>query len=232
MKSDIILLHPQHPGNIGFTARAMKTMGFINLVIVSENNIDMNTASITAANAKDVLEKSRIEKSFIDILSDYHFLIAFTARKRYFRNHIYLHELPGILENQPEKVKTGLVFGRENSGLTNKEIDLCQAVATIPTSRELHSLNLSHAVQIVCYELIRKQFEKKAYGFKQRKPATAMEREAIFNKLDIAGERIGLKKQETNKIATIFRTLFEERALEKREAGAIHRFFDQIVHQK
>jgi TrmH family RNA methyltransferase len=235
MLPDITLCHPQHPGNIGFAARAMKTMGFNQMVIVSAHGFDADAAAVTAVDANDILDRARIVRDLRDILDEYHFLAAFTGRARRFRNHILLPELPALLRQQSAGAKTGFVFGREDSGLTNDEIKMCQCVVTIPTSPSFRSLNLSHAVQAACYECRRagsgpgSHLGKKAA--RRLEPASGREREAIFQKLDRVNSLIGLNTQEAEKTSKLFRLLFEERPLQKREAGALHRFLDQIVHK-
>lgn len=231
---DIILVEPQHPGNVGFAARAMKTMGFGRMVIVSEKGIDEAGAMITATDAKDVLRKRKWVRSIRDILPGYQLLIAFTARKRSFRNSITLPELKGFLSGSRPGEKVGFVFGRESSGLSNEELGMCQCAVNIPTGKSFSSLNLSHAIQVACYEFIRPSSSRnhplpgtlEAKGAK----ATAMEREAIFAKLEMAGKRILLNDRDLGKISRIFRILLEERPLSKREAGGIHRFLDQVIH--
>lgn len=231
--TDIILVHPQHPGNIGFTARAMKTMGFKNLVVVASKPFNKKAAKVTATDAKDVVDSCRIVSDMSDILTDYHFLVAFTARTRRFRNTASLPGLPGKIAELPGNVKTGLVFGRESSGLTNEEVGLCHCAVTIPTARAFHSLNLSHAVQVVCYELNRAgKILSGASAAKSRNTATAMEREAIFEKLTQVSLQSGMKKQDAQKVEKIFRLIFEDRPLKKQEAGAFHRFLDQVLHGK
>ncbi len=228
MQFDVILVHPQHAGNIGFIARAMKTMDFKNLIIISNKEIDMEAAKITAVSAYDILDNCRIESSLENILDDFQFLAAFTARKRYFREVIPLENLAPILSKQKFE-RVGLMFGRENSGLTNEELNYCQAIANIPTSDSFKSLNLSHAVQIVCYEISKNNFKQNNY-IPNKNIASTKEREAVFIKLAHVCKKIGLNNQEADKTSKIFRKIFEERSMDKKEAGSVNRFFDQIIH--
>jgi len=211
----------------------MKTMGLERLIIVTATPVDYEASSITAVDAVDVLQRARVVPEFGEILGDYHFLAAMTARTRRFRNCISLPDLPGLLNLQQEGCRVGIVFGRENSGLTNDEIALCQCSVVIPTSKQLRSLNLSHAVQLVCYELLRSGLIRDITGPdrpKKVKMATAMEREAIFAKLNAATQTIALGGEDAKKLEKCFRILLEERPMQKREAGALHRFMDQIVY--
>lgn len=233
MLPDIILICPQHPGNIGFCCRAMKTMGLQRLTIVTGSPVDYEAAAVTAVDAADVLEHARVVAQFGEILGDYHFLAAMTARTRRFRNCISLPDLTGLLNKQQEGCRAGIVFGRENSGLTNEEIASCQCSVVIPTGKLLRSLNLSHAVQLVCYELLRGGLIRDVAGPNRPKEvnmATAMEREAIFVKLNAASRAIALSEEDSLKLEKCFRILLEERPMQKREAGALHRFMDQIVY--
>ncbi len=235
MLPDILLVHPQHPGNIGFCCRAMKTMGFDRLVIIAEKPVDFAAAAITAVDAADVLHSARVADRFEAVLSDYHFLVAVTARTRRFRNSISLPQLPDLLKAQPLQCRAGLVFGRESSGLTNEEIACCQASVSIPTAKALRSLNLSHAVQVACYEVLRGGLVPDLASLSRPKAvrmATAMEREAIFIKLEKVTDAIGLNPCDREKLEKCFRILFEEKPMQKREAGAMHRFLDQIIYGK
>ena len=229
----IILCNPSHPGNIGFAARAMKTMGFEHMVIISEREIDIAAAKVTAVAAADVIDNCTIVKVLADVLDNFHFIAALTARSRTFRSRIDLPELPAVLSQQPKDAKIGLLFGREQSGLTNEELEVCQCAVTIPTSKTFHSMNLSHAVQAVCYELIRdvkREDNASLSTLELRQTASVHEREAIFAKLEAAMVKVGLKGDEAEKINKIFRMFFGERPLGKKEAGALHRFFDEIIH--
>jgi tRNA/rRNA methyltransferase len=150
----IVLCQTSHPGNIGSTARAMKTMGFKNLYLVQPDKYPNAQATAMAAGADDVLDHAIVTQTLSEALIGCAFAIGLSARKRYLS-----HETVNAREAAMQANKIGasqpvaFVFGTEMSGLTNAELDCCQLLAMIPANPEYSSLNLAMAVQLVCYEL-------------------------------------------------------------------------------
>ena len=150
----IVLVGTTHPGNIGAAARAMKTMGFAELVLVSPARFPAAEASARAAGADDILARARVVEDLSDAVGDCALVLATSARPR----HI---EWPELTPREAASASlaalpggaVALVFGRENSGLSNTELDLCQALVRIPTAPDYASLNLAAAVQVLTYEL-------------------------------------------------------------------------------
>lgn len=151
----IILFQTQHSGNIGAVARAMKNMGVKTLRLVDPQAHHYNKDAIQrAVDAIDILESVEIFMDLKDALKDCHQIIG-TSRKTRQDHTIFLNPEEFIYRlNQSESSqKIGLLFGREDHGLKNEEIALCDFVISIPTSDDLPSLNLSHAVLLVLYEI-------------------------------------------------------------------------------
>ena len=146
----IILVETSHPGNIGAVARAMKTMGLMELVLVNPKYFPHESAVAMAAGAEDVLQNARVCSSLAAAISDCELVLGATARARDLAWPM-LH--PKELTTTITGKRTALVFGREKSGLTNDELWLCHAGINIPTSPVYKSLNLAQAVQIITYEL-------------------------------------------------------------------------------
>ncbi len=150
----IILVEPENPGNVGAVARIMKNFGFDDLRLVNPCKID-DVAYARATHGKDILDNAKIFDSFEKAIKDLEILIATTGKIRNVSKHvIYPWEIPKY-EN------IGIVFGRESVGLLNEEIEKCDLVVSIPTSK-YKVLNLSHAVGIILYEIFksRKEFKK------------------------------------------------------------------------
>ena len=148
----VVLVSTTHPGNIGATARAMKVMGFTNLYLVSPKSFPSEQATALASGADDILEQAIICENLGDALSGTTLAYATTARSRSLSLPIYLprraaQEIVGMEQ------EVALVFGRENAGLTNEQLNLCHRVINIPSNPEFSSLNLAQAVQICLYEL-------------------------------------------------------------------------------
>lgn len=155
MEIIFILVEPAVPENIGAAARAVKTMGFKQLRIINPLTDDQEKIRTVAHASKDILDQAGYFPGFDEATSDLDFLVASSAKKRR-TNEEYLPAdqlYDFILEKGSFLGKTGLVFGREESGLTNEEIKKCDVITYIPMIEPYPSLNLSHAVMIYAYLL-------------------------------------------------------------------------------
>lgn len=155
----IVLSHTTHPGNIGATARAMKTMGLSNLALVNPANFPSAEATVRASRADDVLQNARVHKSIEESVSESQIVIGTSARQR--RHDAPLltpTELSNLVAERPGQ-KVSVLFGTENSGLTNNELSLCHYQVYIPANPDYSSLNLASAVQLIAYDLRMKHLE-------------------------------------------------------------------------
>ncbi len=167
----IVLVETSHPGNIGATARAMKNMTLSDLALVSPKSYTeadgegkgKGKAYARASGATDVLYGAVIHNSLADAIADCDLVIGASARlravtwpelnPREMAEKIFTVRAEMAGQSQPVFTKTAIVFGREDSGLTNAEMDLCQFLVHIPANSEYTSLNIAAAVQVICYEL-------------------------------------------------------------------------------
>jgi tRNA (cytidine32/uridine32-2'-O)-methyltransferase len=150
----VVLIHTSHPGNIGSVARAMKNMGLSDLYLVSPKQFPHERAGWRAASAGDILESAKVVDTFEEAIADCGLVVGTSARGR---------RIPWPLLNPracaeqiyPELTEhpVALVFGREDRGLTNEELQLCNLHVNIPADEEYTSLNLGMAVQVITYEL-------------------------------------------------------------------------------
>ncbi|KFF48988.1 RNA methyltransferase [Gammaproteobacteria bacterium MFB021] len=153
----IVLVQTYHPGNIGASARAMKTMGLSDLVLVAPRQFPDPEASRLAAGALDLVENCRVVDSLEEAVADCVQVIGASARLRSLPLPCY-HAPDVMLEAAWQRLPDGpvaVVFGRERSGLTNDEIGHCTHQLNIPANPDYGVLNLSQAVQIVAYEAFR-----------------------------------------------------------------------------
>jgi TrmH family RNA methyltransferase len=151
----IILSNTSHPGNIGAAARAMKTMGLTQLVLVDPKRFPDAEATARASGADDVLANARLETAIDSALTSCRLVIGASARIRSIpcpvidpgecASKLYAESLQGDV---------AVLFGCEQSGLSNAEIDRCHFLVQIPTNPDYGSLNLAAAVQIICYEIM------------------------------------------------------------------------------
>lgn len=148
----IILVGITHPGNIGATARAMKTMGLSHLRLVQPKSFPNVEATARASGADDILMQAPIYDSFEDSLHDCRLILGTTARPR---SIAWPALSPRLCAKTALEIQepVALVFGREHSGLTNQELDCCHYMVQIPTNPSFSSLNIAAAVQILAYEL-------------------------------------------------------------------------------
>ena len=150
----VVLVGTTHPGNIGATARAMKNMGIVNMALVEPKEFPSDIATYRSKAAKDVLENAEVFDTLKVAISDCELVIGTSARER---------KVPWPILNPKDASqevsrgslnnKVAVVFGREDRGLTNEELGLCNLHVHIPTDPEYSSLNLSQAVQIMVYEI-------------------------------------------------------------------------------
>ena len=152
----IVLVAPTHPGNIGAAARAMRTMGLADLRLVRPGRFPSAEATERAAGAFEVLERARVDDDLSEALADCGWAVAATARPRRLEwVQLDPREAGRELVRRAASGPVAAVFGRESAGLTNDEIDRCQAVLRIPTAPDFRSLNIAAAVQIAAYEVAR-----------------------------------------------------------------------------
>jgi tRNA/rRNA methyltransferase len=153
-KFGFILVNPQLGENIGACARALKNFGFSNLNIVAPRDSWPNTkARMTSVGAYNIVQKAKIYKNVSDAVKKFDLVFASTARRRDVnKKHISIINFVKILSKY-KKLNIGVMFGAEASGLSNYDLSLSNFIIQIPTSKKLTSLNLSHAVIIICYEI-------------------------------------------------------------------------------
>ncbi len=150
----IILVETSHSGNIGSTARALKTMGMNHLRLISPKQPIDEQAIALAAGAKDVLDNAQMYETFDDAIADCQLVIGTSARLRHLQNSLIEPRKCGeIAMQRAEQGKVAVVFGRERVGLTNEELLKCHYHLHFPTNPDYGSLNLAMAVQLACYEI-------------------------------------------------------------------------------
>ncbi len=150
----IILVETSHPGNIGAVARAMKNMCMTELRLVSPKIFPSAEATSRASGADDILAKATVFSSLQEAISDCELVLGASARCRTISwPEMTPRECAEKIAKPDTLQKTAIIFGRENSGLKNHELDLCHFLLRIPCNSEYSSLNIAAAVQVVCYEL-------------------------------------------------------------------------------
>ncbi|MCE2570814.1 tRNA (cytosine(32)/uridine(32)-2'-O)-methyltransferase TrmJ [Motilimonas eburnea] len=181
----VVLIGTSHPGNIGSAARAMKTMGIHDLVLVTPDcEVDSHAVALSAG-AADVVENITIYDCLEDAIADCQLVVGASARSRTLNwPMVGPREMAEKLVIEGQDKRVAMVFGRERTGLTNEELQRCHFHVNIPANPEYSSLNLAMAVQTLCYEvrmtlLAQKQWPKR----EQEYPLTA-ELERFYQHLE------------------------------------------------
>ena len=150
----VVLVNTSHPGNIGATARAMKNMGLSKLVLVQPENFPSGVAVGRAVSATDILDAARVVETLQEAVADCGLVIGASARSR--RIPWPMLSPQACAEKvirEKDTIRVALVFGREDSGLNNEELQLCHFHVQIPADEHYPSLNLAAAVMVICYEV-------------------------------------------------------------------------------
>ena len=149
-----MLVGTTHAGNIGASARAMKTMGFSRLALVQPRGFPGAEATARAAGADDILAGAEVHSSLAEAVAECGWVVGASARSRRVQwPTLSAREVGLRAVTELRQGPVALVFGRERSGLENEELDLCHELVRIPTAADYASLNLAAAVQVLCYEL-------------------------------------------------------------------------------
>ena len=149
----IVLVETTHPGNIGAAARAMKTMAMDRLYLVRPKIFPHAEATARASGADDLLAKAQVCGDLVQALAGCRLVVGTSARHRAVDwPALWPRQAAEILVAEAALGPVALVFGRESSGLSNEELELCQYLVHIPTQADFNSLNVASAVQILAYE--------------------------------------------------------------------------------
>jgi len=218
----VVLVETSHPGNIGAVARAMKNMNMNQLRLVTPKHFPHADATARASGADDVLKHASIHNTLQEAIADCQIVLGASARDRTISWPSFTaRECAEKWVNAPQKANIALVFGRENSGLKNHELDLCHFLLRIPCNQEYSSLNLAAAVQVVCYELFMASGQElvSEIGDQGEDPlANAEQMEGFYQHLQQTIADIGFLQPERSKsIMRRLRRIFNRTQLDTKE---------------
>lgn len=188
----VVLVRTQHPGNIGAAARAMKTMGAAELVLVAPERPPDAQSEAMAAGAVDLIAGLRTCATLEEAVQDCARVAGVSARRRGIS--ATEHAARGWAEDwagQAGDTTTALVFGPERTGLTNDELKLCQDVVQIPANPDYASLNLAQAVQVLCYECRVAALAQAPLTRSRHRPADHAVMEGFYEHLEGTLQEIG-----------------------------------------
>lgn len=226
-----MLVEPSHPGNIGATARAMKTMDLSSLYLVKPKRFPDPQADWRAAGALDVVATAKVFDSLEDAISDCGYVAGTSVRDRHIPWTVKsIEEFAFDVAGIPEDSKpVAVLFGRENNGLSNEELALCNLHVRIPSSSEYGSLNLAMAVQIVAYELFKARGNTEIKVGWDRRHATHSEIAAMYDHLDRVLHTIGFFDPSAPRTAfTRFQRMFGRIELDETEVQILRGMFTHL----
>ncbi len=234
-----VLVETSRPGNIGSAARAMKTMGFADLVLVNPRDpsaLQDEEAIALASGATDVLAGAKIVGSLDEALAGCNFSVALSARPREFSPPLFE---PRALAQQlaaDPGLRAALVFGNERFGLSNDQVGKCSALVSVPANPDYSSLNLSQAVQVLAYECRVAACDgvqpQPVVGFRGE-PAGAEQIEGMFRHLEQALVEIEfLDPANPKKLMPRLRRLFARAGLEVEEVNILRGIATQLIEKR
>ena len=182
----IVLVGTTHPGNIGAVARAMKNMGLSDLVLVNPRLFPHAEATSRATGASDILERARVVNTLAEAVADCVYVAGASARSRSINwPSMGPRDCAERMIKEHDHGNVAAVFGPEQSGLNNDNLDLCHTLLTIPTDPGFSSLNLGMAVQVLTYELrVASMLDEGPVFDVEALPATGEELENFYEHLE------------------------------------------------
>ena len=229
----IILVSPLYDGNLGSIARAMKNFGLSQLFLVKPKATISSEALRFAMKGSDVLEKAIISDEIEDALKGVDLIIGTTARKGNAQHNLLRMGLTPrrVFSNLPTLEGVAILFGREDEGLHNEELELCDLVVTIPTSAKYKTMNLSHAAAIIFYELSETKLSRRLIY----KPAKKEHKKILLASFRSLVEQSGFPKHKRKLMIKAFSNVISRSSISNREAtliiGAIRRGINRTHSQ-
>jgi len=225
----IVLANPKYANNVGAVARCAKNMNIHSIKIVNGHTMEDGEINRTATHgAMDVVQSITSCRSVGEALQDFQFVVGATARKGSARGPAYTpREVAQEIINMATNNKVALLFGSENKGLSNDELFFCHRIINIPTSDTFTSINLSHAVMIVCYEI----FVANMNTTKQFSPkiASVGETERMFEHMAQMFVKVGfLNKENPSYWMRHIRTFFARTKILSKEVKIVRGILRQL----
>jgi tRNA (cytidine32/uridine32-2'-O)-methyltransferase len=219
----IVMVHTTHPGNIGAAARAMKNMCLSELVLVKPLDYPSHQATSRASGADDVLAAARVVDTLAEAVADCRVVIGASARLRSVSWPLLApREAAQLASAESARAPVSIVFGRESSGLSNDELDLCTHLVHIATNPEYSSLNVAMAVQVISYELMLASTDESGRSKDVGLVASNAEMEGFFGHLEQALEEIGFTdERRSEKLLRRLRRLFHRAAPDSVEVNIL-----------
>ncbi|MBI4532192.1 MAG: RNA methyltransferase [Candidatus Latescibacteria bacterium] len=224
----IVLVEPHTPGNIGSTARAMKNMGLSQLTLVKPVPFNVPETYCMGYGAEDLIRGCRVVDSLQAAVSDAALVVGTTHRQR--RRSIPVYPPQEAVRRIVETAAhhpCAILFGREDKGLFNEELDFCQILSRIPTACRYPSLNLSQAVMIFAYEIFTTTIAPLQNPALDLAPFDEIER--LYERIDRTMTKVGFISRNTpDTFMRSVRRVFGRTQLERRDVATLHKICAKI----
>lgn len=232
----IVLDHPDESRNIGAACRAMANNDIGELRIVGKKEqYDIEHIHVLAIHAGEIFDKAKFYDSITQATSDCSICAGTTRRRGKKRGKLLLPEEFADMANSisgedAAGCKIAVVFGNERTGLTDEQLDECNLGVTIPSSENFGSLNLSHAVQIICYHLFRKNLEAKKGTYKGYTPLTLERIDSTVKSITDDMQKIGFFKMPgRSDMENFWRSILSRASLSEGEAKYLEKTFSKMA---
>lgn len=226
----VVLVNPEGEENVGAAARAMMNMDVHDLTLVSPACDHLSRQALNyAVHAGDILKKARVVNGLSDALKGADLAAAVTRRVGQWRKRDYYLEKFAEKTASYKNKKVVLVFGREKSGLTNEEIDLCDVVVSIPSSEKFPSLNLAQAVMVTLYEIFKANSRKKHGRATIYEPASRKEFGSMMEQMILTLDGLDFfKNVPKSRLNNYLRKIFTRADLDSYDTNVIENIFTRI----
>ncbi|MGH7872513.1 MAG: RNA methyltransferase [Candidatus Binatia bacterium] len=224
----IVMVRPRGSGNIGSVARAMKNTGANDLAIVGEARTESFWAKAMAVHGRDILAEAKCYSTIREAIADCTLVVGTTCRSGLYRSHSQSpREIAPAMVAAARNGKIALLFGPEDHGLSNKDLEHCQLLLTIPTHPDYQSLNVAQAAVICLYEFYVASLAPAQGDDIHRAEAENIER--LFDIMRNSLLKIGfLDSENPEHMLLAFRRIFGRAGLEEKDVRILTGMFRQI----
>ncbi len=224
-----ILIEPQHPGNIGSVCRACKNLGISNIWLINPIEFRVEETYKLGWGSRDLIDSIRVSDTLEPVLRNMQVVIGTTHRRRHSHPPLWTpREIAEKVSALSTDIQVALLFGRENNGLNNEEINYCNYISTIPLAHPKPAINLAQAAMIYGYELWMTQAPK-VYELDL---ATKAEEGVMMRKMREMVDTLPLKSKNGNQsFVDLFRRIWGRAQLEKRDIRLLIKLFELAIQK-
>ena len=234
MKPTVVLHSPQDIINVAIVIRAMKNFGFRDLLLVSPAEFHVGRIEGIAHKTGDVVQRAKVYDDFDEALAGFTTVVGLTARGRTAKRNVqFLEDAVKDLATLDESHTVAVVFGREDKGLSNRDLDRCHRIVTIPTETDHSSMNLAQAATVTLYELSKALHALPEFKRPRRDapPATREQLELLFRDVEAALHAIEFfKSRNEEAVLRTIREVTHRGPVDERETRLLRAIALEVVH--